>query len=303
AVGAFRAGCSVDGHRMEMMILPENHFGERPPPLGELSPLRGFIEGNDLFASLLADKTLRYMHRQDRFDARSLAMLLRWAYKGPGLDAGLFVASLPDRQGVVILPPLGELTRLLSEDEINIELDHRRYTMLGHAGATSLGSWLFKWEMAGEILRNYNTGDPKATIPSLDVQRGTLLTGMLGITYGGFADTQLTLEAQRGVFIDRPDDLLFPVDAPIFAARAMHRALRERLTLLGVATAIGLTAQYGWLARAEATYKLEEFITGFQVTLGYVHYSPGDPDEFSPFYGFDAHDRVFARLRWDFTAL
>jgi hypothetical protein len=39
---------------------------------------------------------------------------------------------------------------------------------------------------------------------------------------------------------------------------------------------------------------------GFDITAGYIAYHPGDEGEFGPFTGFDRHDRVFGRLRYDF---
>lgn len=300
---ATRIGWFAGAHRVEVMAIHEAYFGERPPPLGEFSPLRAFVTGNDLAAPLLADKTLRYRHAQDRFDPAHTAGLARWVYKGPGLDAGLYVASVLDQQGVVRLPPF----EAFLDDRIDLELDHDRYLLVGHSGATTLDDWILDWELAASLDRAFNTGDPDAELdlaallggePLIGVTEASLLTGMVGVTYGGLADTTIALEAQAGVFFDRPDDLLFPVDVPTFAARFTRLAMREKLRLLATATAFGLTAERGWLLRAEADYA---FADGFGAAIGYVHYGTGRDGEFGPFYGLDDHDRVFARLRWDFT--
>ncbi|MEZ4437293.1 MAG: hypothetical protein R3F65_33285, partial [bacterium] len=80
--------------------------------------------------------------------------------------------------------------------------------------------------------------------------------------------------------------------------RFTRLALRQKLQLSAVATVFGLTAEHGWLLRAEAEHA---FADGFSAGVGYVHYGTGRDGEFGPFYGLDEHDRVFARLRWDFT--
>ena len=45
-----------------------------------------------------------------------------------------------------------------------------------------------------------------------------LVTAMVGITYTGVADLQVAFETQKATFVDEPADVLFPADAPIFAA-------------------------------------------------------------------------------------
>lgn len=300
---ASRIGWFSGGHRVELMAIHESYFGERPPPLGEFSPLRAFVTGNALAGQFLADKTIAYRDAQDRFDPAHTQGFVRWVYKGPGIDAGLYAASALDQQGVVRLPPL----MALLDDPIALELDHDRYWLIGHSGATTVDAWIIRWELAQSLGRAFNTGDPDAEVdlpallagePLIGVAEASLLTGMVGVAWSGIADTTIAVEAQAGVFFDRPDDLLFPADTPTFALRLTRLALRQKLQLSAVATAFGLTAERGWLLRAEAEHA---FADGFSAGLGYVHYGTGRDGEFGPFYGLAEHDRVFARLRWDFT--
>ncbi|MCB9529206.1 MAG: hypothetical protein H6703_02105 [Myxococcales bacterium] len=300
---ASRVGWFTGGHRVELMAVHEAYFGERPPPLGEFSPLRAFVTGNALAGRFLSGKTIAYREAQDRFDPAETQGFLRWVYKGPGLDAGLYAASALDQQGVVRLPPV----QALLDDPIRLALDHERYWLFGHSGATTIDAWIIRWELAQSIGRAFNTGDPDAEVdlaavlggePLIGVAEASLLTGMVGVAWSGIADTTIAVEAQAGLFFDRPDDLLFPADAPTFALRFTRLALRQKLQLSAVATVFGLTAEHGWLLRAEAEHA---FADGFSAGVGYVHYGTGRDGEFGPFYGLDEHDRVFARLRWDFT--
>lgn len=292
---ATRVGWFHEGHRVEAMAVHEAYFGERPPPLGEFSPLRAFVLDNELAADLLAGKTLDWHHEQDRFDPAHTQAFLRWSHKGSGLDAALYGAWALDQQGVVRLPPLGALV----QDHIELELDHGRYWLAGHSGATTIDAWIVKWELAATLDKAYNTGDPEGglTPDALGDATAHLISGMVGITWSGLADTTLGLELQAGRFLDRPADLLFPADAPVISARVVRQAMREKLRLLATATVFGATAEHGWLLRAEAMYALSD---AGSITAGFVHYGAGDEGEFGPFYGLDEHDRAFLRLRWDF---
>lgn len=303
AVLGLRAAWFVGDHRLELLAVPEAYFGERPPPLGVFSPLRAVVLRDPLARSVLGPKTVRYRSLQERFDPTQTGAFARWVYKGPGLDLGLYAASPLDHQGAVRLPPPASFT----DDPITIELDHRRYWLLGHSGATPLGAWLLKWELVGTLDKLYNTGDPAAELNAADlindpdallgVASASLISGMFGLTYAGIPDTTLGLEAQAGVFVDGPDDILFPADVPTLSVRATHLAMRQTLTLLGTATVFGLTAERGWLVRVEAAH---DFADGFSASVGYVHFGAGDDDAFGPFYGLEQNDRVYGRLRWDF---
>lgn len=292
---ATRVGWFHEGHRVEAMAVHEAYFGERPPPLGEFSPLRAFVLNNDLAAALLGDKTLDWHHEQERFDPAQTQAFLRWSHKGAGLDAALYGAWALDQQGVVKLPPLGALV----QDRIELDLDHDRYWLVGHSGATTLDTWIVKWELAAALGKSYNTGDPESGLSpdALGDAEASLITGMVGVTWSGIAETTIGLELQAGRFFDRPDDLLFPADAPIISARIVRQAMRQKLRLLATASAFGATAEHGWLLRAEASYALTD--TG-SLAVGYVHFGAGDEGEFGPFYGLTEHDRAFMRLRWDF---
>lgn len=303
AVLATRIGWFRGPHRIEVMGVHESYFGEFAPPLAEYSPFRALIARDDIppaIGDLIRSKDFRYRHIPDRWDAKAQGWLGRWIYKGEGVDFGLHVASVLDRRGVVRIP---NLAAALQNDRITIDLDHLRYTVAGLSGATTTGNWLFKWELVTEWDKAFNTGDANAEFnplmpPQIRVARGDLATGMLGITWTGVTDLNVAFEGQQSVFIDEPGDVLLPATEPILALRGQYQLLDQRLTISAAATMIGLTARYGGLARAEALY---EFAQGWKAGAGYITYYTGDDDVFGPFSAFDAHDRLFARLRWDFT--
>ncbi len=295
AVAATRVGWFPGDHRIELMAVHEQYFGERAPPLGEFSPLSSFIGDNPVAAQLLAGKTLRYEDSPERFGSAQ-NVLARWVYQGPGVDLGLYGASLLERQGVVVL----DLVAVADPNatDVSIELDHRRYAMAGTSGATSFDTFLLKWELVYDHDKPFNVGDT-GNVASFGVEEAKLLTPMAGLTWRGIADTNIALEWSQAFFLDEPDDLLFPADEPQVALRFTHEALRQRLQLTAAATAFGYTAQLGWVGRAQATYELMD---GVRATVGYVTYqTPRDDEDLSPLTGLDDHDRVFAQLRWDFA--
>ncbi len=314
---ASRLGAFFGKHRLEAMVTHQSSFGELSPPLGEFGPFGAVLGRSAEMAVLLEGRELVLAHEGEGYDPDYWGYFLRWTYQGEGLDLGLYAVNSLDGQGVALPPEgfemLSGLLGALTLDDLRIiamsgtlptrfelVLDHPRRWLFGTSGALPSGDWIFKWEAALSLDRAFNTADLTAAVPELAVQSSNLLTGVIGVTYSGVADTTLGLEASQAHLFDDIEGLLFPVDVPSFALRAMHTALRERLRLVAAASVIGLTAEYGWLARIEGTYELADAL---KATVGYVHYGAGDPDELGPFSAFTEHDRVFARLRWDFSAL
>lgn len=296
AVLASRVGWFVGDHRVEVMGIHEGYYGEVAPPLADYSPFRSVVAGDDTVAALLGDKRLRFKHTPEGLSAGAQMVLGRWVYKGPGLDLGLYAASVVDRTGVVVLPEFN--LSLLQAKTVDLVLDHRRYTLVGTSGATTVGPWLLKWEAVAELDKAYNTGDPATQPPDLGVSRGSTVGGMGAVSYTGIQNTTIAFEFQKSWLVDDPGEVLFPVATPIAALRVQHKMLQERLTLAGAATAIGWQAERGHLVRVEASYALAD---GLSAGLGVVHYGTGDADTFGPFHGFDRHDRFFSKLRYDFA--
>jgi hypothetical protein len=301
---------------VEAVVTHEASFGEQPPPLGEFGPLGAVLGRSPEMAILLAGREVTLDHQGEGYAPDGWGYFLRWTYQGEGLDLGFYAANALDRQGVVLPPDSFQTLRAVLgsvslddlrvfamsgaiPDGLELTLDHRRAWLFGTSGAMPSGDWVIKWELALALDRPFNTADLNDAVPALAVVESDLATAVLALTYSGVADTTIGFEASKGVFLEAVADLLFPADAPAFALRAMHTALRERLRLLAAASVIGLTAEHGWFARVEGTYELADAL---KATVGYVHYGPGADDELGPFSAFTDHDRVFARMRWDFSA-
>ena len=185
--------------RFELVATHEGYFGERASPLGEFSAFGAAFTRDPVVGSLLSTREVRFTDRQDRYDPESGSVYLRWLWTGEGLDLGLYGAWLRDRQGSVV-PPEGfdmlagvlmaglDASQLdpLVPDTIEIELDHRRYWLLGHSGSKPAGDFLVKWELVAELDKPLNTGDLSGSVPLIDVSEATLITGLIGITYSGF---------------------------------------------------------------------------------------------------------------------
>ena len=88
------------------------------------------------------------------------------------------------------------------------------------------------------------------------------------------------LEVQRTVGLEEAPSALFPITALQSALRVSRTFLNEDMRLDAAATAVGLQAQYGWLARAEFAYVLQD---NLQLGMMYVHYGAGNNADVGPF--------------------
>lgn len=308
AVLATRVGWFRGAHRVEAMIIHESDFGYRPAPLSDYSPFRSVIDDNPAARDFLSDWEVVWQDKQRRFAIDQQEGLLRWVMKGAGIDAGLYLATVLDDQGVVSID-VADFARFADDKRLPIGLDHRRYTVFGHSGARSFGDFLLKWEAGVSLRRPFTTGDlgdldpddPGASVAalgSLGSARGDLLDTMLGLTYTGVTDLTLALEISKPWLLGDIDDLLIDPDAPFIALRASYTTLRERLRLDGAFSMIGWRAELGWLIRVQATWSIRDAL---QLQAGVITYHPGD--DFGPLTGLERHDRLFVGLRWDFQIL
>ncbi|HMJ13595.1 MAG TPA: DUF1302 family protein [Polyangiaceae bacterium] len=301
---ATRFGFFFGYHRIEAVIIHEAFFGYRPAPLGEFSPVRSLIaDETGLDAGALAQLSdVRFRDRGAGLTFEKQQYALTWSYKGPEFDASIYVASIVDQFGVFAgLEP--ELTLTPIPSQIDVVLDHPRYTLFGYSGAAPFGDWLVKWEFSVTPARTYNQQPPDGRAlefllePADFTQKATFAGAMVGITYSGLPHTLLFLEGAQSTPLDGAKDTLFGSNAPVLALRSMHLFfdddLRADLALYGV----GYGLEYGFLARAELTYRLND---DFKVGLGAITYHPGE--ELGLLSGLGKHDRLFASMRWDFHA-
>jgi len=302
-VTMLRLGLFWQSHRLEVLGVPEADFDLLSPPEGPFGLMPGlaedaeaptFVDSEELLQQIETD----WVHVQPRWALSQVQAFGRWTWRGHGVDLALYGATLLDRQGVIANPE-GD-TDLLTITELDIPLDHGRYTLLGHSGAWVIQSFVVRWELAAELGRSYNIGDlimatssgPKIT--ALSVERD-VFTGMLGVTWTGLPQTRIDVEVARGYLPRGRTNLTMPVGETQYAVRISRTFLKERLELGGFAAAIGTRLQYGLLASVLASYEISD---GLRATLGYVTYQPGS--EVGPLVGMDEHDRLYAQVRWDF---
>ncbi len=302
SVLATRLGFFIGDHRIEAMVLHEANFGLRSPPFGPFSPLPALVGTLDTplpLDQIFAGKQVRFVDAEPRFALDQQQPLLRWVYKGPGIDLGAYAAYVMDKQGTIALPDPAAILDPTAKT-VDLTLEHPFYTVLGTSGAWAWESLLVKWEAGTQLQRSFNVEDNSGGVPSLGTEEATTIDAMVGLTYTPFTDLMLGLEFSKSTFINEPDGLLFPADLPFTAFRLSYRLLKERLRLAAAFSMFGLTTadEIGFLARAEANYELRD---GFKLGLGYVHYFPSE--DLGPASGLGDHDQLFFKLRWDFTLL
>jgi hypothetical protein len=305
---ATRAGLFAGSHRFELMIIHAPDHGYRSPPLGSFSPLGAVIrraaEPVPSLAALLATAPARYREEPGEIAFNTQQYLARWVYRGPAIDLALYAASVLDRQGVVTAVELqttatGDLFvpgAPAQSSALVLEQRHPRYWLFGHSGALPLGDWLLKWEAYGNLGRAFNAGTLELPNLQLRGEAVTLAGLMAGFTYTGVPDLRVDLEATKAWLLSDVPDLLFAADEPAAALRVGYALPRQHLSFEAMAMVLGWLGRQGWLARASVTYNL---LDGLSLILGGIHYGPGP--QLGPITGFDSHDRITIKARYDFT--
>lgn len=296
-----RASLTLDPVRIELALVHEPYFGLLPPPLGEFSPLRKLLGDVPGVGPSLLARDVRYAHVPGRdptqFDAAQLHV--RVALRVAQADLSLQASSVLDPLGI---PGLPAPDRLLAP-RIDLETYHPRYTLLGQAGAVSVGAFVLRWELGAELGRTQLLRQKGAQFPDLVSQRLSSVRALLGVTYVPNGRTNLALEALQSVVLKNPErredashELLFPLEALQLALRFSQQFASDRAAFTLVLLCIGVTEFNAFAARAELSYALSDAL---RAALGGVSYLPSS--HFGPFYGFERHDRVYLNLRWSFV--
>lgn len=294
---ATRLAISSGPFRLELMVVHESWFGYSQPARGPFSPFDQLLADDPTVAALLGDRDIVFDHIPERFSGRNQQYFMRAVYKGTGVDLGFHIASVLDRQGVLVPP---DVSSLITANPITLAYDHPRVLVMGWSGALPWKDFVFKWELATELDKPVNVGLPPA---NFGVATTDLFHTMVGVSWTGVTDLNVGFELWKPIMLSDPSEgtgqeLLAPLDAPLMALRASYTMLNETLSFSAAVTMVGWTGEVGVLARGEVSYKP---IDALSLSLGFVTYHPGD--EFGPFYGLDRHDRLFLRARWDFTIL
>jgi hypothetical protein len=186
------------------------------------------------------------------------------------------------------------------------ELRHSRVTLVGAGANYTIGSWLFKAEIAWTDGIDYTTSTRlNATVfglgivdlPTGNVQKSRL-DFMGGIEYYGWTDTSIALEvANRHIFGFRNDM------RPLFgtqenqletALRVTRLFMNDRLEVTALGIVFGNHAQDGSAVRLDARYDLRDAL---ELVGGIVFYQKGDPP---PFDTIKRNDRFFFEIKYSF---
>lgn len=293
------------GARYELVVVHYPHYGMRPPPFGEFSPLPAALQSGPIRFDLDAIQNRKEFYYRDEpsgFSLDNQQYFFRFQYKGSGLDVAVHVASVLYREGVVSIENTSELLDP-TIGKVGVDFKHPRYMLAGVALAAPVGSFILKFEglIEGQKPLGVIDSSNQNTFLSLAVNPTDIITAMGHVTYSGLADQTFTLEVQKSFALQLPDNIAIDPGAPVVSLRTSHNFLRNDLQLDFLFTMFGWTANQGLFTRAEIGYN---WFDGFNTSLGYIFYLPSDEtDELGPLSGYDYHDRLFLKVRFDFSIL
>lgn len=186
-------------------------------------------------------------------------------------------------------------------------LEHSRITMVGLGGNYTVGSWLFKAELAHTDGIDFTTTTPfnlGVFIPGTGVvpfPNGTVekqqVDALVGIEYYGFADTTISLEIANHHIVDYQNNfrpLQVYRDTMETALRYTRSLINDRLNITALGMMFGDHGQHGGLVRLSAEYDIRDALV---LSGGVIYYDEGNV---SPFTFIDKNDRVFAEVKYSF---
>ena len=295
-VWASRLGAQWSGHTIEAIVIHKPRYDLRSPPFGPFGPVRGQLETLGIFIDWdrLTENRLVSIgdkEEQDAF-ARQQAVM-RYAYRGGGVDFTLLAASVFDRVGelenVDIAPWLEP-----SSNIFELTLLHRRYEIAAIGLATSLGSWLLKSELVYRHRQpTFFRDDTPGLVVPIVAGRHELISGALGLSTSGDG-WQVGVEATQAYRLTERDiQELQDSERGGWALRSQFNFARDILSLSFIGVASGWTLEGGGVGRAELGWSISD---EWSLAGGVVGYLEGR--ELGPFAGWDRHTRGYLRLTW-----
>ena len=138
-------------------------------------------------------------------------------------------------------------------DRVGVDFKHPRYMLGGLALAAPVGPLILKFEgvVEGQKPLGVIDSNNQNTFLSLAVNPTDIITVMGHITYSGLADQTFTLELQKSIALQLPDNVAIDPGAPVLALRTSHNFLRNDLELNFLFSMFGWTANQGLFGRAE----------------------------------------------------
>lgn len=278
--------------QVDLAVVHEAYYELRPAPLSPYSVVRGVLVREGFLSSDLRPDgfgDVRYRHSPDRLSAGAQQGFARVLYRG-AFEAGLYAAALLDETGILEAP------NDVFAAEVDVPVDHPGYTLFGASLALPYEDWLFHSQLALDVQRPVQLADFSQGRLELGRERHTLLRWLLGARYLGMENTVWSLEYAHGTNPQTDEPKLVPVNPWTAAMRVETNWLQQRLGFELIGLAVGPQLVAGWAVRAQATYKISDELSA---SLGYIEYWSGR--HLSPLTGFHDLDRLYARLRWDFS--
>lgn len=265
---------------LQLLVIPEFRQARNPPIGSDFNPVPIVID-------LPSDKPDHFFDEPE-YGGSLTGMFSGW-------DVSLYAARVYANTPAVVfaegLPP-GSLR-------------HDSITMIGAGGNWTVGSWLFKGEMAWFDGLAFTSGSsPAAGVVRLKTVEKSRFDTLVGVEYYGINDLQIAFEVVQRHILNYDGALKFEAGGVEFADaeqdsfeaafRVTADFMNSRLQLTGVAVVLIGDAYQGSVERLQANYQLMDALN---LAGGIVLYQGGDDPYFE---SIARNDRLFLQIDYDF---
>ena len=259
-LGMARLDAYADEWTVTAIAIPEIRFDENPVVGSDFLPLTG-----------VPPSQLPPQRKPDSFEDWEAAAAITGTFSG--WDASLHGAWFFDDQ-----PHLRDSGRLA----------HARLWMVGTGGNYTLGSWLWKGELAYLDGLEFFGASEKSRVDVL-----------VGVEYYGFVDTSISLEGVNRHLIDYDSGVrnsldIFGEDFQELSLRITRSFLNERLEVEALGVLFDVDRDPSVIWRLGADYELADALV---VGGGILIFEEGDQP---PLDTWGQNDRFFFSLKWSF---
>lgn len=263
-------------HYPEAIALNYPVFGLRSPPGGPFSP----------WSAVFSREQLVDRRYEDEIPSFAEGMMFRWRYVGRLLDLGLYVGSLLDQQGVLVVAGAQESNTFI--------LRHDRMTIVGFSGSLSLQHWQLRGEFAWEPDHPFNV----ELGPAIGIAQVDRKSVLLGLAFIGIRDLRISAELLKPWLSERASDLVFAGDVWVVAARVDYFAFENRLKFVLGGTIWDPLDDRGSVLRFGSSWQASDEL---ELSVDYISYSPREHRD--RYAGFRAHNRLSLGVQWNFLLL
>lgn len=261
------------------LLIPETRFDQTPPFGSDFFPVFVGLGGP------LSEDEPGHWNSHMQFGASATGIFQGW-------DVSFYAARYWANAGHA------EYTTNPPDPLVPLIVRYDRHTMVGAGGNWTVGSWLFKGEVAYIYGFTFTdlTMDPMNPI---DRFRKDRFDAMFGVEYYGIDDITVAIElVNRHILFwdERVARAPSPQKENAFEAafRLTAEFMNDRLSLTLLGVIFDVDASDGSFVRMSGSY---DVIDALELTTGIVFFQGGD----SAFFGsVDRNDRVFAELKYSF---